>query len=179
VPTQKSSWNLVLRLTLKSLKHIDFCWLRNRWWKLGLWEPKNHARSPFLRLTLTSSSHMDFCWLRNSWRKLSPSCPKNNPSSPVLRLTLKSSRHIDYCRLKNRWWKLGLEDPKIIQEASSTTNTDIFRAQWLLLTEEPLMKTESLCPKNNPRNLILLLTLKSSDYYWGINRWWKMCRCRP
>jgi hypothetical protein len=64
--------NLVLPLMLKSSMYIDYCWLRNRWRKLGPSDPKNHPRSPVLRLTLTSSIYTEYCCLRNRWRKLGP-----------------------------------------------------------------------------------------------------------
>jgi len=108
--------NPVLPLTLKSSMYIDYCWLRNRWRKLGPSDPKNHPRSPVLRLTLTSSAQIDYSWQTNRWWKLSPWCPKNHPRNPVLRLTLKSSIYTDYCCLRNRWRKLGPWDPKIIQQ---------------------------------------------------------------
>jgi hypothetical protein len=44
------------------------------------------------------------------------------------------------------------------------------------------MKTEPLCPKNHPRNLVLPLTLKSSmyvDYCWLRNRWRKLWPSDP
>jgi hypothetical protein len=106
----------VLRLTLTSSVHIDYCWLRNRWWKLNPCSPKNHPRNPLLRLTLKFLKHIDYCWLRNRWWKLGPCGPKNHPRCPVLRPTLTSSAHIDYWWLRKHWWKWALSVPKIILE---------------------------------------------------------------
>jgi hypothetical protein len=91
----------VLPLTLKSSMYVDYCWLRNRWRKLGHSDPKNNPRILVLRLTLTSFTHIDYCWQKNSRRKLSPWCPKIHPRNAVLRLTLKSSMYTDYCWLRN------------------------------------------------------------------------------
>ena len=109
--------NPVLPLMLKSWMYIDYCWLRNRWRKLGPSDPKNHPRSPVLWLTLTSSAQINYSWQTNRWGKLSPCSPKYQPRNPVIQLTLKSSIYTEYCCLRNRWRKLGPSDPKIIQEA--------------------------------------------------------------
>jgi hypothetical protein len=53
---------------LKSSAHIDFCWLRNRWWKMTRCRRRNHHRNGALQLTLKSSAHLDYFWLRNRWR---------------------------------------------------------------------------------------------------------------
>ena len=96
--------------------HIDYCWLRNCWWKLNPCCPKNHPRNPLLRLTLKFLKHIDYCWLRNRWWKLGPCAPKNHPRCPVLRPTLTSSVHIEYWWLRKHWWKWALSVPKIILE---------------------------------------------------------------
>jgi len=70
--SQKYPRHLVLRLTLKSSMSIDYCCLRNRWWKLSHSCPKNHPRNPVLRLTLKSSMCIDYCRLRNRLPKLGP-----------------------------------------------------------------------------------------------------------
>ena len=71
------------RLLQKSSKHIDYCWLRNRWWKLSPCGPKKHPQNPVQHLTLKSSVHINYCWLWNCWQKLSPSEPRNHPPHPV------------------------------------------------------------------------------------------------
>jgi hypothetical protein len=122
----------VLRLTLTSSAHIDYCWLRNRWQKLSPCCPKNHPQNPLLRLTLKSSTHIDYCWLRNRWWKLGPCGPKNHPRCPVLRLTLTASAHIDYWWLINRCRKWALAVPKIILDTQFYCR--------LLLTQKLLTK---------------------------------------
>ena len=62
----------VLRLTLTSCAHIDYCWLRNCWRKLSPCCPKNHTRNLVLRLMLKSSLYIDYCCLINRWRELGP-----------------------------------------------------------------------------------------------------------
>jgi len=66
----------VLRRTATSFAHIDYCCLRNCWWKLSHCYPKNHPRNPVLRLRLKSSMCIDYCWLRNRLPKLGPWDPK-------------------------------------------------------------------------------------------------------
>jgi len=66
----------VLQLRLRSSAHIDYCCLRNRWWKLSDCCHKNHPRHLVLRLTLKSSMYIDYCWLRTCLRKLGPWDPK-------------------------------------------------------------------------------------------------------
>jgi len=73
---KKYPWKPVLRLTLKSTLYMDYCWLRNRWGKLGPADPKNHPRSLVVRLTLTSSAKINYSWQTNRWWKLSPCVPK-------------------------------------------------------------------------------------------------------
>jgi len=52
--------------------------------------------------------------------------------------------YIDYSWFRNSLRKRGPWDPKIIQEAQFYCWRDIFCPHRLLLTEKPLMKTESL-----------------------------------
>jgi len=74
------------------------------------------------------------------------------PWNPVLWLTLKSSMDIDYSWLKNRLQKLSHCGPKkSSKKPSSTVDADIFYAYRLLLTEKPLMKTESLLSQKSSK----------------------------
>jgi hypothetical protein len=74
----------VLRPTLTSSVHIDYCWMRNRWWKLRPCCPKNNPRNPVLRLTLKSLEHIDYCWGRNRWWKMCHCWPRNLHGNLVL-----------------------------------------------------------------------------------------------
>jgi hypothetical protein len=57
--------NPVLRLTLKSSAHMDYCRIRNLWRKLSPCRTRNHHRIPFLQLTQKSLRHIDYSKIRN------------------------------------------------------------------------------------------------------------------
>jgi hypothetical protein len=82
--TRKSTPELVLRLTLKSSAHIDYCRLRNHWRKLSRCRPGNKHRKPVLQVTVKSSLHIDYCRIRNHWQKLSRRTPGNQHRKLVL-----------------------------------------------------------------------------------------------
>jgi hypothetical protein len=63
--TRKSTPELVLRLTLKSSAHIDYCRSRNHWRKLSRCRPGNQHRKPVLQLKLKSSVRIDYRRIRN------------------------------------------------------------------------------------------------------------------
>jgi hypothetical protein len=145
--------------------YVDYCWLRNRWRKLGPPDPKNNPRSLILRLTLTSSTQINYNRQTNRWWKLSPCCTKNHPlhGLPLAQKPLTKTR--------------TLGPKKSSKQPSCTADADIFCGNKLILTYKSLMKNEPLCPKNHPRKPVLRLTLKSSlymDYCWLRNRWRKL-----
>jgi hypothetical protein len=60
--SQKSSSKPSSTADAQSSIYTDYCCLRNRWWKLSPWCPKNHPRSLVLLLTLTSSAQIKYSW---------------------------------------------------------------------------------------------------------------------
>jgi len=139
--------------------------------------PKNHPRNPVVWLTVTSSMHIDYFWHLNRWRKLSPWFPKNHHQNPVIWLTLKSSMCIDYCWLRNRWRKLGPSDPKNHPRSPFPRLTLTSSTQILLMTDKPLMKTQSLLSQKSsskpscPADAEIFIVLR---LLWLRNRWRKL-----
>jgi len=71
---------------------------------------------------------------------------------------------IDYYRLKTVDESYVPRNQKLSTKPSSTADGDIFTAHRLMLTEKPLTKTKSLLSQKCPWNLVLRLTLKSSEH---------------
>jgi hypothetical protein len=109
--SQKYHRNPVLRLTMKSSIYIDYCWLINRWWKLGPWTQKSSKKPNSTDDADIFCAHTLLLFVK-LLTKTEPYCPKNHPRNPILRPTLKSSLYLDCCCLTNHWQKLGPRWPK-------------------------------------------------------------------
>jgi len=170
----------VLRLTFTHFAHIDYCWLRNCWWKLSPSCPKNHPRNPLLRLTLKSSMCIDYCWLRNCLRKLGPWDTKIIQEAQFYGDVDTFCAHRLLLTEKLLMKTESLLSQKSSSKPCSTADVEIFNVHRLLLAQKLFTKTRTLGPKNHSRSAVLQLRLTASthiDYWWLRNRWWKLSPC--
>jgi hypothetical protein len=157
--------------------YIDYCWLRNRWRKLGPSNPKIHPRSPVLRLMLTSTTHIDYSWQKRGHETESllsqNSSSKRNSTADadifnVHRLLLPQK---PLTKTRSMGPKNHPTNPvlRLTLTSSAKINYSWQTNCW--------WKLRPCCPKNYPRNPVLRPTLKSSIYtgYCCLrNRWRKL-----
>jgi len=172
----------VLRLTLTSCAHIDYCWLRNRWRELGPWDPKIIQEAQFYgwrwnhkcKYSNAGSKTFDENWdpgTQKSSKKPSSTADADIFCAQRLLVTEKPLTKTQ-----------SLLSQKSSSKSSSTADAEIFNVHRLLLAQKPLTKTRTLGPKKHPRSQVLRLTMIFSahiDYCWLRNRWRKQSPCCP
>jgi len=75
-------WSALLRLTLTSSTHIDYCWLRNRWRKLIPCCPKNNPRNPVPTANAEIFNGHRLLLTQKPLTRIESLEPKNHPKKP-------------------------------------------------------------------------------------------------
>jgi hypothetical protein len=157
--------NIVLRRTLKSLEHIDYCWLKNRWRKLVLriwtfadWETvEENGVLAVPQISSKPSSTAD-AEIFNGHSLLVAQKPLMKTVSLGPKNHQKTQFYGWQWQILRTWtfpdWESVDENgflaiPKISSKPSSTADAEIFNGHRLLLTQKPLTKIVSMKTKNS------------------------------
>jgi hypothetical protein len=146
-------WSALLRLTLTSSTHIDYCWLRNRWRKLIPCCPKNNLRNPVptanaeifnghrLLLSQKPLTRTESLRIKKSPKKPSSTTDAEIFNGHRLLLTHKPLTETASLGPKNHQWSALL---RLMLTSSTHIDYCWLRKRW--------RKLIPCCPKNNPRN---------------------------